>query len=201
MLMLPMAPGAAPLTLQQVEDLRLDGDVECGGRLVGQQQVGLAGKRHRDHRPLPHPARQTMRIIRRPGAGRRDAHLVEQVDRAVQRLAPAGSAVQHHRLGDLPTDRHRRVERGRRLLEHHRRCGRRAVPAMPHRAGRAARVPGSGPSRRRAPAAAPGPSRRARSSTCRSRSRRRRRGCGRRRGCSRCRRRPRATGPRPERLR
>jgi hypothetical protein len=41
---------------QQVEDLRLDGDVERGRRLVGDQQVRLAGQRDGDHHPLLHAA-------------------------------------------------------------------------------------------------------------------------------------------------
>ncbi len=47
---------------QQVEDLRLDGDVEGGGGLVGDQQVGLVGEGHGDHHALALPARELMRI-------------------------------------------------------------------------------------------------------------------------------------------
>ena len=47
--------------LQQLEDLRLDGDVERGGRLVGDQQVGLVGERHGDHDALALAARELMR--------------------------------------------------------------------------------------------------------------------------------------------
>ncbi len=46
---------AAPQVGEQVEDLGLDGDVEGRGRLVGDEQVGLAGERHRDHHPLALP--------------------------------------------------------------------------------------------------------------------------------------------------
>ena len=59
----------------QVEDLRLDGDVERRGRLVGDQQPRLAGQRHRDHRALAHAARQLVRILVEALLGRRDAHL------------------------------------------------------------------------------------------------------------------------------
>src|SRR3712207_9198031 len=41
---------------------RSDGDVEGGGRLVGDEQVGLAGDRHGDHRPLPHAAGELVRV-------------------------------------------------------------------------------------------------------------------------------------------
>ena len=37
---------------QQGQDLRLHGDIERGGRLVRNQQIGLVGERHRDHDPL-----------------------------------------------------------------------------------------------------------------------------------------------------
>ena len=48
--------------LQQLQDLRLDGDVERGGRLVGDQQVGLVRERHRDHHPLALAAGELVRI-------------------------------------------------------------------------------------------------------------------------------------------
>ena len=48
---------------QQVEDLRLDRDVERRRRLVGDQQLRLAGERHRDHRALAHAARELVRIV------------------------------------------------------------------------------------------------------------------------------------------
>ena len=48
---------------QQIEDLRLDRDVERRRRLVGDEQRRLAGERHRDQRALPQAARQLMRIV------------------------------------------------------------------------------------------------------------------------------------------
>src|SRR5207249_4381463 len=41
---------------QQIDDARLDGGVESGGRLVGDQQRRLGGERHRDHGALAHAA-------------------------------------------------------------------------------------------------------------------------------------------------
>ena len=61
---------------QEVEDLRLDGHVERGGRLVGDQQVGLVGERHGDHHPLPLPAGKLMRIGLEPPFGIVDADLL-----------------------------------------------------------------------------------------------------------------------------
>ena len=58
---------------QELEDLRLDGDVERRGRLVGDEQVGLVGERHGDHHPLPLAARELMRIAGEPALGVVDA--------------------------------------------------------------------------------------------------------------------------------
>ena len=40
---------------EEGEDLGLDGDVERGRRLVGEQELGLAGERHGDHHALALP--------------------------------------------------------------------------------------------------------------------------------------------------
>ncbi len=46
----------------QVEDLRLDGDVQRRGRFIGDQHLRIAGQRHGDHHALPHAAGQLVRI-------------------------------------------------------------------------------------------------------------------------------------------
>ena len=55
---------------------------------------------------------------RRSGFG--NAHAPQQLDRARPRVAAPEALVQDQRLGDLPADAHDRIERGHRLLEHHR---------------------------------------------------------------------------------
>ena len=87
---------------QQIEDLRLDGDVERSRRLVGDQQLRLAGQRHRDHRALAHAARELVRVVLETGLRARDADTVQRLGRARLRLpcgpcrsasrAPRGSA-------------------------------------------------------------------------------------------------------------
>ncbi len=37
---------------QEIEDLGLDGDIQCRRRFVGDEQSRVTGKRHRDHRAL-----------------------------------------------------------------------------------------------------------------------------------------------------
>ena len=52
--------------LQQAQDLRLDGDVERGGGLVRDQQLGLIGQRHGDHHALPLAPGELVRIGAEP---------------------------------------------------------------------------------------------------------------------------------------
>ena len=103
----------------EIEDLALDGDVERGGRLVGDQQVGLAGERHRDGDALALAAGELVRIgiDALGGIGQPDA--VEQGDRLSARLRGGIFLVTPQRLGDLMADRVHRVERRHRLLEDH----------------------------------------------------------------------------------
>ena len=101
---------------EQLQDLRLDGDVERGGRLVGDQQVRLVGERHRDH-PLALAAGQLMRIGIEALLGLLQAHQVQQFQGARARRGPAHAAMQHQGLADLPLDRVQRIERGHRFLE------------------------------------------------------------------------------------
>ena len=68
--------------LQQREDLRLHGDVERGGRLVGDEQVGLVGERHGDHHALALAAGQLVRIAAEPPLRIGDADLGQHLDGA-----------------------------------------------------------------------------------------------------------------------
>ena len=100
----------------------LHGDVERRRRLVGDQQLRVAGERDRDHHALPHAAREPVRIVVEPLRGAFGMpHLLEQLDRALARRRPSTrSSVPADRLGDLRPDLQRRVQRGHRVLEDHR---------------------------------------------------------------------------------
>ena len=84
-----MSSSARPKALlqiaQQVENLRLDRDVERGRRLVGDDQRRVARQRQRDQRALPQPARQLVRIVADALLRLRDADGLEQLDRALPR--------------------------------------------------------------------------------------------------------------------
>jgi hypothetical protein len=54
----------APLdVIEQRQDLGLHRNVERGRRFVGDQQLRLVAECRRNHRPLPHPALELMRLL------------------------------------------------------------------------------------------------------------------------------------------
>ena len=105
---------------QQVENLGLDRHVERRRRLVGDQQLRIAGQRHRDHHPLPLPAGQLVRIRIDPLLGFGNADFAQQLRSPASRAsALVDLLMQHDRLHDLRADREHRVERRHRLLKDH----------------------------------------------------------------------------------
>ena len=116
--------GRAELALQaldQLEDLRLDGHVERGRRLVGDQQLRVVGQRHRDHRALAHAAGELVRVGRRRACaapGSRPGRASRPRGRSAcaletSRCARTASAIC---VADLVEG----VQRGQRVLEDHR---------------------------------------------------------------------------------
>ena len=78
--------------VEQPQDPGLDGDVERGRRLVGDQQLRPAGERDRDRDPLAHPARELVRVrvqrrARGPGSAPRRAAR-PRARRAARRSSP-----------------------------------------------------------------------------------------------------------------
>jgi hypothetical protein len=94
---------------KQPQHLGLHGDVEGGRRFVGDDEVGIACDRDRDHHALPQAAGEFVRIGPHPAPRFGDADRGEQP----QRLFVAA-----RRLGDLPADPHGGVQRGHGVLEH-----------------------------------------------------------------------------------
>ena len=151
-------PHLALQLVEQRQDLRLDRDVERGGRLVGDQQLRPAGERHGDHRALALPARELVRIARRRAAPARGCRSARAARRRAHAPRSAQRLVQRQHLGDLVADRVERIERRHRLLEDHRdaraaRCRASRARVLPSRSSPSKRIaPGR---RRRRPGAAP----------------------------------------------
>ena len=103
----------------QFEDLRLGGDVERGGRFVGDQQLRLQSQCHGDHHPLALAAGELEGVGANRLVGVGDADLGEQRQGLLLALPPVELAVGLEDFGDLGTDPHQRIEGGHRLLEDH----------------------------------------------------------------------------------
>ena len=108
-----------PLFLQlhhQVEDLGLDGHIQCGDRLVAHDEGGIQDQRPGDAHPLAAAAVQLMGIeVESP---LRQAHHVHGVpDLLLELLLAPADLVDLQRLGDDIADGHAGVQRGIGVLE------------------------------------------------------------------------------------
>ena len=112
--------GIPPKVAQKIENLRLNGHVERGCRLIRDDQRGITGERHGDHCALAHAAGEFVRVLVGPRYRLGNADAAEHFDRAGMGLLRACAAMPDHSLGDLRADGMRRVERGHRLLKDHR---------------------------------------------------------------------------------
>ena len=101
---------------QQVADLGLHGHVQGGGRLVGDQQVGLAGDGPGDEHALGHAAGDLVRVGVEGALRVRDADLGEQLERPPPRLCPGQPEADAHRLYQLAANGEGGVQVGHGLL-------------------------------------------------------------------------------------
>ena len=96
-------PSSRAQAVDEVEDLRLHGDVERGRRLVGDEQLRIAGERHGDHHALALAAGELVRIaVERPAAGsgcRRGSRSSTARPRASRRGRRGGAAAPPRRSG------------------------------------------------------------------------------------------------------
>jgi len=103
---------------QQLDDFRLDGDVERGRGLVGHEQLRVARHGDGDHDPLQHAARQLGRNLVEDALGLAQSHRAEQLC-----CPPAGGGagqppLDPEDLGQLVANGDRRIQVGRGVLEH-----------------------------------------------------------------------------------
>ena len=108
--------GHAQLFLQilhQFQNLRLDGHVQGGGGLVGNEDIRFAGQRHDDHHPLTHAAGKLVWILLQALFRFVDAHQRKHLNRSRPGLFPVAPGVEHDRLHQLIAD-----GKGRRKARH-----------------------------------------------------------------------------------
>src|SRR5215470_1766424 len=105
---------------QEIQVLGLDGHVEAGRRLVGDENPRLARDGDRADDALPHAARELMRVLAHAVLGRRDANRLQEVGRLLPRAAAGRALVDSDWLGDLGDHREQRVQRHHRVLQDHR---------------------------------------------------------------------------------
>ena len=110
----------ATQAVDELQHLRLDGDVERRGWLVGDQQLWVVGKRRGNDDALALAAGETVRhvVVARRRVG--DADLAHQRDGSGARLGGAHIAMGADGFGDLVAHRPRRIEAGGWVLEDHR---------------------------------------------------------------------------------
>ncbi len=105
---------------QQLHDFRLDGHVERGGRLVGNDHVRVEQQGDGDDDALTHAARQLVRVLVQTPLGRGNVDLAQLVERDLAGIATADAAVRLEAFDHLLADGQHRVERHHRVLEDHR---------------------------------------------------------------------------------
>ena len=112
--------GLLALHLQnQVEDLGLNGDVERGGRFVGDNQLRLEHERHGNHDALSHATGELMGIGTHPLGRVANAHLAQPLLGHLMGRAVADAVVQLDCFDQLSSDTVEWREGRHRFLEDH----------------------------------------------------------------------------------
>src|SRR5262249_5348040 len=106
---------------KEVDDLAADRHVEGRGRLVKEDERRFRREGAGERGPLQLAAAHFIRIELREALA--ELHLGEEMDDALALLGRSPIRTQAHRIDERVADRHGRVERARRILEHHLQAG------------------------------------------------------------------------------
>ncbi len=116
--------------VEELQDLGLNGDIEGGGGLVGDEQAGTVDEGHRDEDALALAAGELVGIVADAALGVGQADFVHGVQHfLLDRAAGEFGVVGLERFGDLGSDAHRGVEGGHWFLKDH---GDAAAPMAAH---------------------------------------------------------------------
>jgi hypothetical protein len=106
--------------VEQFKDLFLNGDIESGSGLVGNEQFGIGGESHGDHDALAKPAGELMRKLPGTDIGLGDGGAFEGgVDASLQVGCCKVRFVGANGFLDLRANAHDWIERGHGLLKNH----------------------------------------------------------------------------------
>ena len=105
--------------VEQVENLLLDGDIERGGGLVGDEQLRTVHDGHGDHHALPHASRKLVRITAGALVRFVDGEVAHAFDSSMPCFGFRDAVMGQHGFGDLLAHAHHWIERGHRLLKNH----------------------------------------------------------------------------------
>ena len=105
--------------LHELDNLSLNGNVQSRRGLVGNQDIGIAGKCHSDHDTLTHTAGELVRILIDALLGLGNTNEVQKLGGALERLLLGVATVQTKALAHLLADLIDRVQGGHRILEDH----------------------------------------------------------------------------------
>ena len=103
---------------EQQQDLALDGHVESGRRLVGDDELRLPHQARRDHGALAHAPGEFVRVLADANLGACDLHIAQPGRRKLHRERPAHSAVHLGHLSELTANPQCGIQRIRRILEY-----------------------------------------------------------------------------------
>ena len=104
---------------EEIEDLGLDGDIERGGGLVGDEQLRAIHDCHGDHHTLAHAAGELVRIVAGAANGLGDGDVGHGLDGEASGFVFRASAVSQNGFGDLVADAHHGIQSGHWFLEDH----------------------------------------------------------------------------------
>ena len=112
--------GGSLQAAHDIQDLRLDRYIQCGGRFVGNQYGGMVDNGHGDHYPLAHTAGKFMRILIDPGLRIGNAHIIQRLTDLFPNLIFLHfRMVQLQTFANLLADRHDWIQRCHWLLKDH----------------------------------------------------------------------------------
>jgi hypothetical protein len=106
---------------EEIQNLGLNGDIEGGRGLIGDQKSGPVDERHGDQDALALAAGELVRVIAGAAFGLGQADIAHRgQDSFFEEIAGDVGMVGLERFGDLSADGHGRIEGGHRFLEDHR---------------------------------------------------------------------------------